>query len=94
MLGYEVQGFLQFAQRAELLFDVPQLGEALLYLIGAADQFTVTPFELGFDRDQGLQQGLYDSVFDCRGVGLRGGGRCGGRRFADGRDRISSASSE
>ena len=37
LLGYEVQGFLQFAQRAELFFDVPELGEALLDLIGAAD---------------------------------------------------------
>ena len=59
------QGFLQLAQCAELLFDVPELGQALLDLIRAADELDMTALELGLDRHQRLQQRLDDPPLDA-----------------------------
>ncbi len=53
-------GFLELAQRAELLLDVPELGQALLDLIGASDEVDMAALELGLDGDEGLQERLDD----------------------------------
>ena len=60
LLGDLGEGLLKLAEGAELLFDVPELGEALLDLVGAANEVNVAAFELGLDGDERLQHRLDD----------------------------------
>lgn len=70
LFGNLEQRFLEFAECAELLLDVPELREALFDLIGSSHQIEMAALEFGFHRDERLEHRFDDALLD-RVRGLR-----------------------